>query len=197
MCITKLPFATSPRLYTAAQSYYIKSKLLASQEKMSALSVRGFMELAVFRLNRRYAKELERLQQTAGEIVRTSTRIRMIHEAFFALFALLVNLIKWQRLAFGRVMAQKRNMAILDEPASALDNKTEKNLMDGILDLFADKTLVIVAHRLRSIQHADCIVLVRNGEIAGIGDFASLMEGSPYFRELWSLEETGRGPVQA
>lgn len=97
-----------------------------------------------------------------------------------------------QRLAFGRVMAQQRNLVILDEPVSALDNKTEKSLMDTMLSTFAGKTLVIVAHRLHSIRHVDTIILVRNGEIAGIGSFDSLMASSPYFRELWSLEE----PIQ-
>jgi ABC-type multidrug transport system fused ATPase/permease subunit len=94
-----------------------------------------------------------------------------------------------QRLAFGRVLAQQRKLVILDEPVSALDNKTEKSLMDTMLRTFAGKTLVIVAHRLRSIRDVDTIILLRNGEIVGIGNFDSLMAYCPYFRELWKVEE--------
>jgi ATP-binding cassette subfamily B protein len=87
------------------------------------------------------------------------------------------------------VLAQQRKLVILDEPVSALDNKTEKSLMDTMLSTFAGKTLVIVAHRLRSIRDVDTIVLLRNGEIVGIGNFDSLMACCPYFRELWKVEE--------
>lgn len=81
--------------------YRFKSALLESQEKMSAQSVRGFMELVVFRLNKRYRKEMERMQRTAEDIVSKSTQIRMIHESFFAVFALLVNGIKIVVLVYG------------------------------------------------------------------------------------------------
>ncbi|WP_422659658.1 ABC transporter ATP-binding protein [Paenibacillus sp. EC2-1] len=74
--------------------YNIKSSLLVSQEKMSKYSIRGFMELVVFRVNKRYEKEINRLNMTANDIVKKSAQIRMIHESFFAIFALLVNIIK-------------------------------------------------------------------------------------------------------
>lgn len=47
---------------------------------MSKYSIREFMELVIFRLNKRYQKEIERLHNTAGDIVKKSTQIRMIHE---------------------------------------------------------------------------------------------------------------------
>ncbi|MFD0716877.1 ABC transporter ATP-binding protein [Paenibacillus sp. GCM10027626] len=387
--------------------YRIKSSLLESQEKMSKYSIRGFMELVVFRLNKRYEKEIERLHNTAGVIVKKSTQIKMIHESFFAIFALLVNTIKVavliygvknilsgessigvtialimfidqvytpiaifnvlyvdyklnrvtyirfeaflnapedvnletgrevtalegniefkevtfdygsssvlrnvsfsikqgssvaivglsgsgkstiiklmlgllkkksgdilfdgididelklnslydhvsyisqeapifdttirgnivfdhqmsdkrvydilekvhlkekvlsfpiqldtmvgergmklsggerQRLAFGRIIAQKRNIVILDEPISALDNITEKNIMEGILQMFSDKTLIIIAHRLHFIKDVDQILLVRDGEIVDEGNFEYLIRNSGYFQELWSKD---------
>lgn len=387
--------------------YRIKSSLLESQENMSKYSIRGFMELVVFRLNKRYQKEIERLHNTAGDIVKKSTQIRMIHESFFAIFALLVNIIKVvvlvygvksilsgessvgviialilfidqvytpvaifnvlyvdyklnrvaytrleeflnapedlnldkgrevktlegniefknvtfsygssrllsnisfsvnqgssvaivglsgsgkstiiklmlgllkkksgkilfdgidideiklnslydhvsyisqeapifdttilgnivfdnemldervydilekvrlkekvlsfpnqldtmvgergvklsggerQRLAFGRIIAQQRNVVVLDEPVSALDNITEKNIMDGILQMFRDKTLIIVAHRLNFIKNVDKIILVKNGEIVDQGEFGYLIRNSGYFQELWNKD---------
>ena len=59
------------------------------------------MELAVFRLNKKYKKEIERLHNTAGDVVKKSTQIRMIHESFFAVFALLVNMIKVVVIVYG------------------------------------------------------------------------------------------------
>ncbi|WP_018757734.1 ABC transporter ATP-binding protein [Paenibacillus terrigena] len=387
--------------------YRIKSSLLESQEKMSKYSIRGFMELVIFRLNKRYQKEIERLHNTAGDIVKKSTQIRMIHESFFAIFALLVNIIKVvvlvygvksilsgessvgviialimfidqvytpvaifnvlyvdyklnrvtytrleeflnapedlnldkgrevktlegniefknvtfdygsskllsnvsfsvkqgssvaivglsgsgkstiiklmlgllkkksgkilfdgidideiklnslydhisyisqeapifdttirgnivfdndllderiydilekvrmkekvlsfpeqldtmvgergmklsggerQRLAFGRIIAQQRNVVILDEPVSALDNITEKIIMNGILQMFSDKTLIIIAHRLHFIKDVDKILLVKDGEIVDEGDFEYLIRNSGYFQELWNKD---------
>jgi ATP-binding cassette subfamily B protein len=81
--------------------YGIKSSLLESQESMSKFSVRGFMELVTFRLNKRYAKEIARLHEKADDIIRKSTRIRMIHELFFSIYALLVTFIKLFVLVFG------------------------------------------------------------------------------------------------
>ncbi|GGG03557.1 ABC transporter ATP-binding protein [Paenibacillus aceti] len=390
--------------------YRIKSSLLESQEKLAKYSVRGFMELVVFRLNKRYTKEIERLTATAGDIVAKNCRIRMIHEAFFTIFAVIVVLLKIavlvygvqqilagrtsigiivalimfidqvytpvaifnviyvdyklnrvayvrleqfinapedanlhsgvevkqlsaqiefrdvsfdygnsklldrvsftvpqgtslaivglsgsgkstivklmlgllkkksghilidgldidqikldsfydhvsyipqdapifdatirsnivfdqemsderiyelldmvllkdkvlglpegldtlvgekgiklsggerQRLAFARIMAQQRDLVILDEPVSALDNITEQRVMDSILDLFKQKTLLIIAHRLNFIKHVDRIMLVKDGAIVGEGTFEDLLRHSPYFQELWLKEEKG------
>ncbi len=387
--------------------YRIKSSLIESQETISKYSIRGFMELVVFRLNKRYKKEIARLHNTAGDIVKKSTQIRMMHESFFAIFALLVNIIKVvvlvygvkniingessigviialimfidqvytpvaifnvlyvdyklnrvtytrleeflnapedvnldlgrevktlegniefknvtfdygsskllrnvsfsvkqgsavaivglsgsgkstiiklmlgllkkktgnilfdgidideiklnslydhisyisqeapifdttirenivfdnempderlyeilekvhlkekvlsfeyqldtmvgergmklsggerQRLAFGRIIAQQRNIVILDEPVSALDNITEKSIMDSILKMFTNKTLIIIAHRLHFIKDVGKILLVKDGEIVDEGDFDYLISNSAYFQELWNKD---------
>ncbi|WP_265333495.1 ABC transporter ATP-binding protein [Paenibacillus guangzhouensis] len=396
--------------------YRIKSSLLEKQEKMSKYSLRGFMELVVFRINKRFDKEIERLQHTADDIVNKNTHLRMIHESFFALFALLVNIIKVivvvfgiqnvmngetsigiiialimfieqvytplaifnvlyvdyklnrvtyrrfeeflnapedrnldrgrdvktmqgniefknvnfdygtssilsdvtfsvsqgssiaiiglsgsgkstiiklmvgllkkksgnilfdgidideiklnslydhisyisqetpifdttireniifdnmvpdenvykildnvhlkekvlsfpnqldtmvgergmklsggerQRLAFGRIIAQQRNIVILDEPVSALDNITEKSIMDNVLQMFSNRTLIIIAHRLYSIKDVDKILLVKDGEVVDEGDFEYLSRHSAYFQELWSKEIQGSADIVA
>lgn len=74
--------------------YRIKSRLLDHEELFHRLLVRGLMELVVFRTNRRYKAELLRARETQGEIVSAKVTMRMVHEAFFALFALLVIAIK-------------------------------------------------------------------------------------------------------
>lgn len=93
-----------------------------------------------------------------------------------------------QLLAFGRIIAQQRNIVILYEPVSALDNITEKSIMDNVLQIFSNKTLIIIAHRLYAIKDVDKILLVKNGEIVDEGDFEYLSRHSFYFQELWSKE---------
>ncbi|MCM3781782.1 ABC transporter ATP-binding protein/permease [Neobacillus mesonae] len=81
--------------------YRVKSSLIENQEKMSRYSIRGFMELVVFRLNKRYKREIERMSGTSKTIVIQTTQIRLVHEAFFAIFALIVNFIKIGVIIYG------------------------------------------------------------------------------------------------
>jgi len=91
-----------------------------------------------------------------------------------------------QRLAFARVLFQKRNVLILDEPVSALDNLTEKSIMETILNECKDKTLIIIAHRLDFIKDVDKIMVVENGSIVGEGNFDCLIEHNDSFKALWN-----------
>ncbi|RKN70649.1 ABC transporter ATP-binding protein [Paenibacillus ginsengarvi] len=93
-----------------------------------------------------------------------------------------------QRLAFGRIIAQQRNVIILDEPVSALDNITEKALMEQVLQMFHGKTVIIVAHRLSFIKGVDRILLIKDGELVGEGSFEHLIGRSDYFRQLWDRD---------
>ncbi|NUU76889.1 ABC transporter ATP-binding protein [Paenibacillus xylanilyticus] len=90
-----------------------------------------------------------------------------------------------QRLAFARILFQRRNVLILDEPVSALDNITEKSIMETILQEFSDKTIIIVAHRLNFLQQVDQIVVMDNGRVAGHGSFDELIRNCKPFMELW------------
>ncbi|PAF32707.1 ABC transporter ATP-binding protein [Paenibacillus sp. 7516] len=90
-----------------------------------------------------------------------------------------------QRLAFARILLQRRNVLILDEPVSALDNITEKSIMETILKEFSGKTVIIVAHRLNFIRQVDQIVVMDQGKIVGHGPFDKLIQNCEPFRELW------------
>lgn len=81
--------------------YRIKESVLREQEKMSRYGVRGFMELVVFRTNKKYAQEIARLNESARQIIRQSARLQMVHEAFFALFELFITVIKVIILLYG------------------------------------------------------------------------------------------------
>ena len=94
--------------------YRIKERILTHEEEMNHLLVRGFMEMVVFRLNRRFRAELEKAEKAASVIEKSKAQMRMIHEAFFTVFELLVTGIKagiviyaWQtgELSVGAVVA--------------------------------------------------------------------------------------------
>ncbi len=91
-----------------------------------------------------------------------------------------------QRLAFARVISQKRNVLILDEPVSALDNMTERSIMDTILKEFKDQTVIIIAHRLNFIQEVDKILVIENGSVVGEGEFDYLIDHCDSFKQLWN-----------
>ncbi len=93
-----------------------------------------------------------------------------------------------QRLALARLWFEKNGLVILDEATSAMDNLTEEAVMNEILEICADRTLICVAHRLTSIRNFQRILVFRGGKIEGQGTFAELMEQNAYFRELY---ETG------
>ncbi|WP_339221101.1 ABC transporter ATP-binding protein [Paenibacillus sp. FSL H8-0332] len=95
-----------------------------------------------------------------------------------------------QRLAFARAILQKRNLIILDEPVSALDNITERSLMETVFAEFRHKTVIIIAHRLNFISGVDQILVMEQGRLAGEGDFDSLLRDCPSFSTLWN---NGRG----
>jgi ATP-binding cassette subfamily B protein len=76
-----------------------------------------------------------------------------------------------QLLAFGRIIAQQRELVIHDEPVSARDNITEKSIMDRFLNINRGRTLIVITHRLNFIKELDKILLVKDGEIIDERDY--------------------------
>jgi len=74
--------------------YKIKARILNNEEIFNKYVVRGFMELVVFRINKKFDREISRAMKTSEEIVKSKTQMKMIHEAFFAIFGLFITFIK-------------------------------------------------------------------------------------------------------
>ena len=74
--------------------YKIKARILNNEEIFNKYVVRGFMELVVFRINKKFNHEISRAIKTSEEIVKSKTQMKMIHEAFFAIFGLFITFIK-------------------------------------------------------------------------------------------------------
>jgi ATP-binding cassette subfamily B protein len=73
---------------------------------------------------------------------------------------------------------------ILDEATSALDSNSEQLIQVSLKRILADKTAIIIAHRLSTVQHADRIIALDNGKIVDEGKHEELLVSSPLYREL-------------
>jgi len=92
-----------------------------------------------------------------------------------------------QRLGIARALYKNAQVLILDEATSALDNETESLVMDSIHQLDKSLTLIIVAHRLSTLKHCDCIIEIDNGDVIGEGSYEELMSSSSSFRSMVNL----------
>ena len=81
--------------------YKIKNKILVNEEKLNHYLVRGFMEMLVFRINVRFDSEIKKTVKSRNEIVDSKVKMKLVHEAFFMIFALLVTFIKIGIIAYG------------------------------------------------------------------------------------------------
>ena len=81
--------------------YRMKERLLSNQERLNHFLIRGFMEMVVFRMERRFSGELAKARRTGDEAVKIQARMGMIHEAFFVIFALIVAVMELGVLAYA------------------------------------------------------------------------------------------------
>lgn len=91
-----------------------------------------------------------------------------------------------QRIGIARAFYHDTDIIIFDEATSALDNVTEREVMSAIDATPGDKTMLMIAHRLSTVQSCDRIILMDKGTIAAVGSWAELMDQSAVFRELAS-----------
>ena len=93
-----------------------------------------------------------------------------------------------QRLSIARALAAKPEILILDDSASALDYATDAALRRAIRQLPGDMTVIIVSQRTASIQHADHILVLEDGVLAGQGTHAQLLESCAVYREIYESQ---------
>lgn len=91
-----------------------------------------------------------------------------------------------QRLALARLWFSQSNIVILDEATSAMDNITEEIVMNRVMDLLREQTVIVIAHRLNSIRKFEHVVVLREGRIVAQDSFQKLLEGNTYFKDLYS-----------
>ncbi len=89
-----------------------------------------------------------------------------------------------QRLTIARALVKRPEILILDDSASALDYATDANLRKSLRGLDYAPTVFIVSQRTSSIRHADKIIVLDGGKMAGIGTHEQLLESCPLYREI-------------
>jgi subfamily B ATP-binding cassette protein MsbA len=90
-----------------------------------------------------------------------------------------------QRMAIARVMLKRPRILILDEASSSLDAESERLVQDALRTLMADRTTLVIAHRLSTVIDADRIVVLDGGRVEDVGRHAELLERSPVYSRLY------------
>ena len=93
-----------------------------------------------------------------------------------------------QRLSIARAFLKDAPILILDEIAASLDVDNEKKIQESLNNLIKDKTVVIISHRMKSIENADKIVVLENGKVESEGNHEELLQKSKVYKNL--IEKT-------
>lgn len=93
-----------------------------------------------------------------------------------------------QRVALARAFLAAPRILVLDDATSAIDANTEANIFHALETQLADTTLVVVAHRSSTLEHADSIVIFEDGSITGIGTKQQLIATHPRFTDLMDID---------
>jgi ATP-binding cassette, subfamily B, bacterial PglK len=89
-----------------------------------------------------------------------------------------------QRIGIARALYHGASVLVFDEATSALDGITESSIMNAIRGLMGKKTMIIIAHRLSTVQECDQLILLENGKLAVQGTYSELLASSPQFQQM-------------
>jgi len=93
-----------------------------------------------------------------------------------------------QRIAIARAFYKNSPILILDEATSALDTESERHIQDALRALIQGRTSIVIAHRLSTIEHADKIIVMKNGAIMESGTHRELLEKNSIYASYYRLQ---------
>ena len=101
-----------------------------------------------------------------------------------------------QRMAIARALLRNPDILILDEATSALDTVSERLVQEAIEELCRDRTTLVIAHRLSTVQKADLIVALDGGKVVEIGNHEELLAKNGYYARLYAMQFKDRPTAQ-
>ena len=102
-----------------------------------------------------------------------------------------------QRLAIARAILKDAPILILDEATSALDSESERYIQDALEKLMKNRTTLVVAHRLSTIQRADKIIVMNQGRIVEQGHHKQLLAMNGHYAQLCRVQHMGTEQEEA
>ena len=96
-----------------------------------------------------------------------------------------------QRVSIARALYHDPEIVVMDEATAALDNETERDFMDALNGLSNEKTIIIIAHRLTTVQLCNKIFFFKEGKLVAEGKYNELIKDCPQFRDMenaWRTE---------
>jgi ATP-binding cassette, subfamily B, bacterial PglK len=93
-----------------------------------------------------------------------------------------------QRIGIARALYHNPDVLIMDEATAALDNTTERAVIQSVNALKGDRTIIMIAHRLTTVKDCDCIYFMRDGQIVSSGTYAELHGNHPEFQAMVGQE---------
>lgn len=101
-----------------------------------------------------------------------------------------------QRLAIARALVRNAPLVLLDEATSALDALSEDLVQRALQEIFREKTVLVIAHRLWTVQNADLILVIKDGEVVEQGTHRELLAKGGLYKELVEKSHSGKLVVQ-
>jgi ABC-type multidrug transport system fused ATPase/permease subunit len=95
-----------------------------------------------------------------------------------------------QRLAIARALVGQPRLLLLDEPTSALDRRSEQLLREALVELRGRVTVVVISHRLATVEECDLLLVLENGRVADFGPGSEVQEGEAFRRATSSMPDT-------
>src|SRR4029077_13151980 len=93
-----------------------------------------------------------------------------------------------QRVAIARALLRNPPILLLDEATSSLDAESERLVQQALEELMRDRTVLVIAHRLSTVQHADQILVLEAGRIIASGTHRELLDSGGLYRRLYDLQ---------
>ncbi|WP_309569678.1 ABC transporter ATP-binding protein [Deinococcus sp.] len=93
-----------------------------------------------------------------------------------------------QRTAIARAVVREPSILILDDSLSAVDTETERKILDGLREVSAGRTVILIAHRISTLRHADQIVILEQGRVTEQGSHDELIAQGGHYAELERLQ---------